>query len=229
MTAALAAPDRSWPARARHGARAAVAAAVVMAVAGALAACGIPAGSRPHALARDDVPFGLLQPSSPTTTSTSKPPAVAVSVPIFLIGTDGHLVSVARDVPVPAPLAAVLGALVDGPTTSESALGLATAVPPPTMVLSATVAAGIATVNLAGPFAQLVGQAQIDAVAQFVFTATGQPGVTGVSFELSGQAVQVPVAGGAQVPVANRSQFTALAPDPPSPAAAAADVSGGDS
>jgi hypothetical protein len=189
----------------------------VIALAVVPAGCGIPADAGPHALARSAVPFGLLQASAPTSTTTTKPPAVAVSVPIFLIGTDGHLVSTARDVAVPAPMAAVLGALVDGPTASEAASGLDSAVPPQTTVLSATVAGGIATVNLAGPFDQLVGQSQIQAVAQFVFTATGQPGVTGVAFELDGQAVQVPVAGGAQVPVANRSQFAALAPDAPSP------------
>ncbi|HYA69657.1 MAG TPA: GerMN domain-containing protein [Acidimicrobiales bacterium] len=197
------------------GLRAAGAAAALVALVILPAACGIPAGAGPHALSRDAIPFGLLQASTPTSTTTTRPPAVAVSVPIFLVGADGHLVSVARDVAVPAPMAGVLDALVDGPTASEAASGLSSALPPQTAVLSATVAGGIATVNLAGPFDQLVGQAQIQAVAQFVFTATGQPGVTGVAFELDGQAVQVPVAGGAQVPEANRSQFASLAPDAP--------------
>jgi spore germination protein GerM len=79
-------------------------------------------------------------------------------------------------------------------------------------VLSANVVAGIATVDLTGPFDQLVGQAQIQAVAQFVFTATAQPGVRGVTFELDGQVVEVPIAGGAQVPIATRDQFASLAP-----------------
>jgi hypothetical protein len=192
-------------------------AVAVLSLAVAAAGCGIPSDAGPRPLARGAVPFGLLQASPPTSTTTTRPPTVAVSVPVFLIGTDGHLVGVNRDVAVPAPMAAVLGALVDGPTASDAASGLDTAVPPQTTVLSAAVAAGIATVDLSGPFNQLVGQAQILAVAQFVFTATGQPGVNGVAFELDGQAVQVPVAGGAQVPVANRSQFAALAPDSPAP------------
>jgi hypothetical protein len=45
-----------------------------------------------------------------------------------------------------------------------------------------------------------------------VFTASGLPGVTGVTFELMGSPVDVPVASGAQVPVASTAQFASLAP-----------------
>jgi hypothetical protein len=207
--------------------RAVTLAAVAMSGALALGACGIPVDAGPHALARDAVPFGLLQPSAPTTTTTTAPSPVSVTEQIFLIAADGHLVSAARDVPVPAPLTAVLAALVDGPTASEASSGLASAVPTQTTVLSAAVSGGVATVNLAGPFDQLVGQAQIQAVAQFVFTATAQPGIRAVAFELAGQAVEVPVAGGAQVPVATPDQFAALAPLPPAPAPAPRGASGG--
>jgi len=177
-----------------------------------LAACGIPVDNAPHPLARDQVPFGLLEPSAPAPPTTTTPSAVAVPVTIYLIATDGHALGVRRDVAVPAPMTGVLSALVDGPTAAEAAAGLASAIPAQTTVLSATTAAGIVTVNLSGPFDQLVGQAQIQAVAQFVFTATSQPGVHGVAFELSGVAVEVPVAGGAQVPVATPDQFAPLAP-----------------
>jgi Sporulation and spore germination len=186
----------------------------------ALGACGIPIDAGPHPLARGAVPFGLLEPSSATTTSTPSP--IAVPVPIFLIGTAGRLVSVARDVPIPAPMTTVLDALVAGPSASEASAGLATAVPPETDVLSAAISSGVATVNLAGTFDQLVGQAQIEAVAQIVFTATAQPGVHGVAFELEGQPVEVPVAGGAEVPVATPDQFAPLAPAPTTVPGAAA-------
>ena len=49
-------------------------------------------------------------------------------------------------------------------------------------------------------------------MAQVVFTASALPGVTGVTFELLGQPVEVPVASGALVPVATTAQFAALAP-----------------
>ena len=121
--------------------------------------------------------------------------------------------AVARDVPVSAPdLASVLGALVLGPTDVEAAAGLQTALSPQTTILGANIVGHIATVNLGGTFGQLVGPPQIQAVAQIVFTACALPGVTGVTFELSGLPVEVPVASGAQVPVASTSQFAALRP-----------------
>jgi spore germination protein GerM len=189
--------------------------ALAMVAGAALGACGIPVDNGPHALARNDVPFGLLQPSGASSTTSTTTPSVGVPVIVYMIGADGHLVAVSRDVPVPAPITAVLGALVDGPTATEAGSGLASAIPTQTSLLSAAVTSGVVTVNLAGPFDQLVGQAQIQAVAQFVFTAAAQPGVRGVSFQLSGQPVEVPVAGGAQVPVATPDQFAPLAPAPP--------------
>jgi spore germination protein GerM len=179
-----------------------------------LAGCGVPVDRVPSALPRKGIPFGLLRPSAPTTTTTSTPSPVEASVPIFLVASSGHLVVVTRQVPVAEEtLAAVIGALVKGPTNAEAAAGLESAVPAQTVVIGATTGiGGVATVNLGGTFGQLVGQAQIQAVAQIVFTATSVPGVTSVAFELAGQAVDVPVASGAGVAVANRLQFASLAP-----------------
>jgi len=193
--------------------RAAVVAGALASLA-ALASCGVPIDSGPKALARGNVPFGLLRPSSTTTTSPSAAP-VTVSVVIYLLAANGQLSAAAREVPVPAPLTAILGALVDGPTNAEAAAGLQSAVPSQTQVISASVAGGIATVDLGGTFAQLVGTPEIEAVAQIVFTATAVPGVSGVSFELNGQQVAVPTATGAEVPIANRTQFAPFAPSPP--------------
>lgn len=188
-------------------------AAGLLGLAMAAAGCGVPVDRGPTTLARAGVPFGLLAPSTSTTSTTAAAPApVEVTVQVYLLGPSGHLVAVGRDVPFPAPMSGVLGALVDGPTNTEAANGLQSAIPAQTQVVSATVAGGVATVDLGGTFGQLVGQAQIEAVAQIVFTATALAGVTGVSFELGGQAVAVPVADGADVPMANRSQFAPLAP-----------------
>jgi hypothetical protein len=178
-----------------------------------LGACGVPVDARPTALARNGIPFGLLDPTGPPTTSTTVPSPVGVPVQIFLIGPAGRLVAVARDVPVSAPdLASVLGALVLGPTDVEAASGLQTARSPQTTILGANIVGHTATVNLSGTFGQLVGPPQIQAVAQIVFTVCTLPGVTGVTFELSGLPVEVPVANGAQVPVAGTSQFGPYAP-----------------
>lgn len=187
-----------------------MAAVAVAAVVGA--GCGVPIDKGPTALSKSGVPFGLLAPSAPPSTTTTSPTPVAVTVQIFLLTPQGKVTPVSRDVPFPAPLSAILGALVDGPTNTEADAGLQSAMPAQTQVLGAAVVGGVATVNLGGTFAQLVGQSQIDAVAQIVFTATALAGVTGVTFELNGQPVAVPTATGADVPIANRSQFAAMAP-----------------
>jgi Sporulation and spore germination len=191
--------------------------ALIVVAAGALAlgltGCGVPVDKQPAALNPRGIPFDLLAPTQSTTPATSAPSPIEVPVRIFLIGPTGHLVAVTRDVSVSPPdLATVLRALVAGPTDAESTAGLQSAVTTQTTVLGANIAGGIATVNLGGTFGQLVGPPEIQAVAQVVFTASALPGVTGVTFELSGQAVEVPVASGALVPVANTTQFAALAP-----------------
>jgi hypothetical protein len=190
-------------------------AVVVVATMIGLSGCGVPSDKSPSAIPRHDVPFGLLQPSSKTTTSTAPSP-VAVTVQVFLVGPTGHLVKVARQVPAsPDSLETALDALARGPTNVEAAAGLQSAVPAQTVVLGATVATdGVATVNLGGTFGELVGQAQIEASAQIVFTATFLPGVTGVTFELEGQPGSVSVASGEQVPTATPAQFAPLAPLP---------------
>jgi spore germination protein GerM len=179
----------------------------------ALAGCGVPVDRSPSALPRKDIPFGLLQPSARSTT-TSVPSTLESPVQIFLVSPSGHLAAVARSVrTTQESLAAVLGVLVRGPTNVEAALGFQSAIPSQTVVLGATVGSNeIATVNLGGGFGQLVGQAQIEAVAQIVFTAGALPGVAGVTFALAGKAVDVPTASGASVPVATPAQFAALAP-----------------
>ena len=193
-----------------------LAAVMVAGLCAATAACGIPVESGPSALSKNGVPFGLLSPSPPPTTAptaTTQPSPIQVPVQIFLVGSGGHLVSVARTVSVAEPdLGSALTALVDGPTQSETAAGLQSAVPAQTIVLGATISNGVATVDLGGPFGQLVGTQQIEAVAQVVFTSQALPGVTGVTFELGGAPVQVPTASGAEVTVASTTQFAPFAP-----------------
>jgi hypothetical protein len=179
----------------------------------AAAGCGVPVDKEPTALSRHGIPFDLLAPTQSTTTVTTAPSPIAVPVQIFLIGPTGHMAAVTRTVSVSPPdLATVLRALLAGPNNVESTAGLQSALTTQTTVLGANIAGGVATVNLGGAFGQLVGPPQIQAVAQIVFTASALPGVTGVTFELSGQSVQVPIASGALVPVATTAQFAALAP-----------------
>lgn len=177
-------------------------------------ACGVPPDSSPHAIQRGAVPYGLLSPSIPTTTTTTVPTGLQVPVRIYLTEPSGRLIAVARDVSYPAPLSVVVAALLAGPTGAEAANGFSSAIPAGTRLLNATDTAGVATVDLGGNFGQLAGAGQVLAVAQIVFTVTELAGIHAVAFTLDGQAIAVPAANGAQVdtPV-TRSQYASLAPD----------------
>jgi hypothetical protein len=137
---------------------------------------------------------------SPTTTSV---PTSAYSVPvtIFLVApTRQVLISAGRSVAPPGTLTSVLDALLGGPTAIESDRNITTALAGGVRLLSATVNAGVAVVDLNRAFGQISGTQQILAVAQIVFTVAGQLGSTvGVQFEITGAPTAVPVGSGAQV------------------------------
>lgn len=200
-------PDR--PAPVRWG-LAVVLAVVVMAGAG----CGIPTDASPHPIPRDQVPFGLLRTPPPTTTTTM--PAVSVPETIFLVAPDQHVTPVRRDLAVPATLTQVLGALLEGPTESESTAGIQSFLSGPGIQVTATVAAGTADVDFSANPVQVVGPDQILAIAQVVFTATALPGVSAVAFRIGGTPTQVPNGTGGLVsgPV-GRADYTAQAPPAP--------------
>jgi spore germination protein GerM len=173
------------------------AAAIVAALAVLLAGCGIPTDGSPQAIPRADVPFKLLDPSPPKTTTTV-PPAVAVPETVYLVAPDQHLVPVTRDVALPASPTAILGALLDGPTEAESAAGLQSFLSASPSQVTVSVSSGVATVDFrTNPFQLVLDQTL--AVAQVVYTATAQTGVTSVVIEIRGQSVDVPTAAGVQV------------------------------
>jgi len=177
-----------------------------------LAACGI-ADTAPSPISRRSVPFQLLDPTPPTTTTTV-PPAVAVSEVIYLVGPDLLLVPERRDIPLPASYDQILAALFDGPTAAEAAVGIQSFVTGSVSGDTVTVAAGIATVDFHTDPIQVVGQDQILAIAQIVYTLTAQPDISGVLFQIAGQATQVPTAAGVQVsgPVTRATYATDVAP-----------------
>ena len=183
-------------------------AAIALVVAGSLTACGIPADSQPQALARKDIPFDLLAPS--TTIATPGAPGAREPVNVYLVGITG-LVPVSRGVRAPATLPEALSALLAGPTDAEVANGLRTAISAQTSVSAGPVGFGVGTVDLGGAFGQVGGQEQILAVAQLVFTATSVPGIIKVQFTLAGRPVEVPAGDGTltQGPL-GRSDFPSL-------------------
>lgn len=177
-----------------------------------LAGCGIPTGAT-KPIPRADVPFHLLDPVTTSTTSPQGPPPVGVAETLYLVSPDGHLVPVVRDVPAPGNLTQIVGALLEGPTAAEQALGIATYVSGSRTQVSVSVSAGVATVDFAVNPVQLVGPDQTLAIAQVVYTVTQISGITGVVFLIGGQPKSVPVASGAQVPgPVNRLDYVPQAP-----------------
>jgi hypothetical protein len=171
---------------------------LMVAVVAVVTACGIPIASSPTKIPASDVPFHLLSPKTPTTNPVTPP--VGAREQIYLVDTTQHVIGVIRDVAPPATLTEILGALLDGPTAAESSAGLQSFLTGQPGDVTATVAGGIATVDFTtNPF-QIVGPDQTLAVSQVVFTATGQPGVTGVLFQIDGKPIEVPTAAGVQVP-----------------------------
>ncbi len=179
-------------------------------------ACGIPTNGTPTAIAKTDVPFHLLSPVTSTTLHPVIRPIVTVPATIYLVAHAQHLIAVSRNVPVPATLSEIIGALLEGPTAAESEFGLQSFLSGSTTQVRATVSGGTATVDFfsANPV-QVVGPDQTLAIAQVVFTATEQPGVTGVVFKIDDRAIDVPTASGAEVPgPVKRSSYQPQAPLP---------------
>ena len=182
----------------RRGAGLAVVVVVVL-VTVLLAGCGIPTGAA-KPIPRADVPFHLLDPITTSTTSPQGPPPVGVAETVYLVSPEAHLVPVLRDVPAPGNLTQIVGALLEGPTASEQALGITTYVSGSRTQVSVSVSAGVATVDFAVNPVQLLGPDQTLAIAQVVYTVTQISGISGVVFLIGGQPKSVPVASGAQVP-----------------------------
>ena len=67
----------------------------------AAAGCAIPTQSVPSAIPPNKVPFGLLNPQLPTTTTTAQS---SVPVKVYLLGPNRRLVGESRVVQFPAPL-----------------------------------------------------------------------------------------------------------------------------
>ena len=170
---------------------------VAMVIVGLLmAACGIPTSEQSTQVPPSRIPFHLLSPTVPTSTTTTRPAVAYVSEPIALLDAAGKIIAVDREVPVPAGLITVLDALFDGPTTAEASTGITTALPRGAQVTAASISNGTAVLGLNSAFAQLSGSAQVQAIGQIVLTATQQPGISAVAFEVAGAPISVPTGTG---------------------------------
>jgi germination protein M len=141
--------------------------------------------------------------SHPTATSTTKPPTIStttatsstttattpVATGFSLYFLRGNYLGVAhRSTPLTGAISAsALSALVNGPDVAESAVGLSNAIPIGTKVLGLHTSSGTATVDFNDVFSTPgTPAAELDRVAQVVYTLTQFPSVNHVAFEIAG-------------------------------------------
>ncbi len=163
------------------------------------AGCAIPTQGAPVSIAPSKVPFNLMEPHLPTTTTTQ--PKSYVAVKVFFLDSTNQLQPAQRLVAGTAPLTSILDALMLGPTSGEVASGISSAIPSDVAVLAATTTAGnVVTVNMNSAFGEITGTDTELAVGQIVATVAAENGNgTGVLFEIDGQRTSVPVANGSEV------------------------------
>ena len=157
-----------------------------------LAACSLGSEASPHVVPRSEVPYGLLEPTVPTTAVESP----AENVTIYLEGPQ-HLATVSRIVPSPASPSGVLAALARGPTSAEAAIDLRSPISTAAPISVESVDRGLVVIRLGAAFANLAGRDQIAAVAQLVYTMTAIPGIDAVEVTINGRSATVPTANGA--------------------------------
>lgn len=198
-----------------------------LAVAALVGGCGVTTDGGPHAISKSQVPFHLLDPAAPTTTTTT-PSVVTVPVTVYFVGpSQQYLVPAQRSVATSATLTTVLEALLAGPTPVEAGKGIKTAFGSGVKLLKAKVTPDVdpdvATVDFNQAFGQISGTQLVLAVAQVVYTVAAEIDQDiGVQFEIAGQPKEVPTATGAQVPgPVHLLQYVTLTPRA-TPAGAAA-------
>lgn len=151
--------------------------------------------------------------TGPGVTPTTTRPAVAVTdVRVYFLRS-GRIGAAHRSVAAtPAIGTAAITQLLAGPTPSELAAGLRTAIPVSAGLSSLGISGGTATVDLTGQFLTAGSDVTVQArLAQVVYTLTQFPTVRGVRFEVDGRPLAT--AGGADLTrPASRPSFPGLAP-----------------
>jgi spore germination protein GerM len=153
-----------------------------------LTACGVSTQSTPTVINRGDVPYGLLR-QSPRNRPSAK--AAGYQYVIFLVAADG-LVPVTRTRSHPPAIIDPLRSLILGPTHDEMAFRIHSLLPPGTTLRSVRLDDTTTTVDLGGSFYTATGNSRIIAVAQIVYTATQEPGLTQVRLMFEGRSIEVP-------------------------------------
>jgi hypothetical protein len=162
--------------------------------------CGVPDDGGARTIAMDDIPFGLADPSTTSTTTASSlasppidyPTTTRLAEPVLLFfARDADFVPVTRRLPYPVSVTSVIAALARGPQPGDEPPGIRSVIGPED-VENIRVRAGIASVELSSRLQELPLAEQRLAVAQLVLTLTDRPGIGQVLFTVNDEAVEVP-------------------------------------
>ncbi len=157
------------------------------------------------------VPFNLLAPTLPLSPSQR---VVYTHEPIYLLSPNGSLVSVNRLVPAPASLFDVVYQLPLGPSAAEASRGLSTRVPADTVISSATLEQGVATLDVSSSFALVTGLGRRIAVAQLLLSAAAWGPVSALQVDVDHEALPIPVGVRTETTMSLSEARAFLAPTP---------------
>ena len=197
--------------RARRVLAAPVTIAVIVAGGLALSACGIPTQRSASPISTGGTRISLPH-TQPTISPCTKSGCVPIDV--YFVAASGHLRPAGRVVPRDATLTTIIRSLLSGPTTAEQALGIRTALGAGIQLLSASVTTHkkSATLDFNTHFFTLSGTQEVVGVAQVVYTVNSIMPGAGVTFEIDGGPIEVPVESGALATTiaVHESQYASL-------------------
>ncbi len=173
----------------------------------AVTACSVGIEEHPHPLGSQALP----DPHPPRRPGDSGQ-LVTESTPVYWV-RDGHLVAEQRVVTADGTAVPAVDALLAGPSETETAAGLHSALPAGLTHLQVRVSGDVAVVGVPAAFFRLGAVQQVEAVGQLVYTVTAAVPVAGVQLRVGDKLIQSPTGSGRLVarPL-HRSDFQQIAP-----------------
>jgi spore germination protein GerM len=183
----------------------------------ALTGCGLSEQEAPQAIAPENLPPALLDPS-PASSTTVPDPGETTPVTVYLlerVGNTSRLRPVEREVTDPTAPGQRITVLLTPPSAAEVEEGVITSIPADTVLLNSSLdeESGELVVDISDELLAIQGSELANAFAQIVYTATEADGVRQVRFLVEGDETDALNADGRPVQRAvTRADYAALAP-----------------